>query len=470
MTILTWWSVLSAIDSHISSVPTQNWNNPRQVTFSATFAQTRTQCHAKEKETAQAMFDAGTPGVGVMWITFMYGEMNRAGWQSQSVWMQGFMYSKELGPSNEVVLCSVLADTVGPEAVLGLCPVDVQPECKSASPSRQCSHYWCTTSKPGAIDDWGKLLFDSTVEQYGDMYSERPPRELEQFIHSYRLPHPNTYKSMLTMSAARGISSVKLVSNLDHEFEPSSKRRRCEEDVYLRRIRSLVQPLQVEVVTKAPLSGGSAVEIHRYMAAGSCIGVEVWQPSGLLGEPLEAELSSLVQHWEVTDAADYVTSVVDSPTAKRRKVYFGCRDIHNDPQLHWDVEPVPTVITDRLLPRLVQLGVINAVSDVHQAVLNMYHKGGYLVAHQDSQAHYQQPVVMIQVCSESALSFGYKPGGWSHVNENLRFLRIHKPLFSVMVLKNEAFNMLKHCVCSGDTQSGQCTTLVLRSITPSQKP
>ncbi len=43
-------------------------------------------------------------------------------------------------------------------------------------------------------------------------------------------------------------------------------------------------------------------------------------------------------------------------------------------QLHWDVEPVPTIITDRLLPRLVQLGVITAVTDVNQAVLNMYHK------------------------------------------------------------------------------------------------
>lgn len=39
------------------------------------------------------------------------------------------------------------------------------------------------------------------------------------------------------------------------------------------------------------------------------------------------------------------------------------------------------------------------------------------MAHQDSEAHYQQPVVMIQVRSESALSFGYKPGGWSHHNE-----------------------------------------------------
>ena len=78
--------------------------------------------------------------------------------------------------------------------------------------------------------------------------SERPPRELEQFIHSYRLPHPDTYKSMLTMSATRGATSVKLASNLDHEFEPSSKRRRCEEDVYLRRIRSLVQPLQVQIL------------------------------------------------------------------------------------------------------------------------------------------------------------------------------------------------------------------------------
>ena len=43
-------------------------------------------------------------------------------------------------------------------------------------------------------------------------------------------------------------------------------------------------------------------------------------------------------------------------------------------QLHWDVEAVPTVITDRLLPRLVALGVISAASDVHQAVLNIYHK------------------------------------------------------------------------------------------------
>lgn len=51
---------------------------------------------------------------------------------------------------------------------------------------------------------------------------------------------------------------------------------------------------QVEVVTKAPPSGGSAVEVHRYMAAGSCIGVEVWQPLDLLGNQLEAELMSLV--------------------------------------------------------------------------------------------------------------------------------------------------------------------------------
>lgn len=39
------------------------------------------------------------------------------------------------------------------------------------------------------------------------------------------------------------------------------------------------------------------------------------------------------------------------------------------------------------------------------------------MAHHDSEAHYQQPVLMIQLRSESALSFGYKPGGWSHVNE-----------------------------------------------------
>ncbi len=78
--------------------------------------------------------------------------------------------------------------------------------------------------------------------------NERPPRELEQFIHSYRLPHPDTYKSMLTTAATRGAANVKPASNVDHEFEPLSKRRRCEEDVYLRRIRSLVQPLQVQIL------------------------------------------------------------------------------------------------------------------------------------------------------------------------------------------------------------------------------
>ena len=44
-------------------------------------------------------------------------------------------------------------------------------------------------------------------------------------------------------------------------------------------------------------------------------------------------------------------------------------------------------------------------------------QGGYLVAHHDSQAQYQQPVLMIQLRSDSALSFGHKAGGWSHVNE-----------------------------------------------------
>lgn len=44
-------------------------------------------------------------------------------------------------------------------------------------------------------------------------------------------------------------------------------------------------------------------------------------------------------------------------------------------------------------------------------------QGGYLVAHHDSEAHYQQPVVMLQLRSDSALSFGYKAGGWNHQNE-----------------------------------------------------
>ncbi len=87
---------------------------------------------------------------------------------------QMFQIMQELGPSSELVLCSVLADGVAPEAVLGVCPVDVQPESKLASPSRQRCHYWCTASKLGAVADWGKLLFDSTVEQYGDMCKSPP--------------------------------------------------------------------------------------------------------------------------------------------------------------------------------------------------------------------------------------------------------------------------------------------------------
>lgn len=54
--------------------------------------------------------------------------------------------------------------------------------------------------------------------------------------------------------------------------------------------------------------------------------------------------------------------------------------------------------------------------------------------------------------------------------QELRFLRIAKPQFSITVLKNEAFSVLKHCVCPSDTQSGGCATLVLRNITPCQKP
>ena len=43
-------------------------------------------------------------------------------------------------------------------------------------------------------------------------------------------------------------------------------------------------------------------------------------------------------------------------------------------QLRWDVESMPRLITHSLAPRLVQLGILTAVSDVHQAVLNIYHK------------------------------------------------------------------------------------------------
>ena len=50
---------------------------------------------------------------------------------------------------------------------------------------------------------------------------------------------------------------------------------------------------QVEVISKKSASGGT-VAVHRYMAAGSCMGVEVWQGPGLLGAALEQQLTSLV--------------------------------------------------------------------------------------------------------------------------------------------------------------------------------
>ena len=54
--------------------------------------------------------------------------------------------------------------------------------------------------------------------------------------------------------------------------------------------------LQVEVVTRQS-AGGGAIAIHRYMAAGSCMGVEVWQGPGLFGPALEQQLTSLVPAW-----------------------------------------------------------------------------------------------------------------------------------------------------------------------------
>ncbi len=44
---------------------------------------------------------------------------------------------------------------------------------------------------------------------------------------------------------------------------------------------------------------------------------------------------------------------------------------------------------------------------------------------------------MIQVRSESALSFGYKPGGWSHLNEVSGCLALSK-VHAVMLFNKEA--------------------------------
>lgn len=43
-------------------------------------------------------------------------------------------------------------------------------------------------------------------------------------------------------------------------------------------------------------------------------------------------------------------------------------------QLYWDVVAMPKVLTDTLVPRLVEVGLLSSASDVHQAVLNIYHK------------------------------------------------------------------------------------------------
>ena len=49
-------------------------------------------------------------------------------------------------------------------------------------------------------------------------------------------------------------------------------------------------------------------------------------------------------------------------------------------QLYWDVAPLPSLLTDMLIPALVGLGLLTSSSDVHQAVLNIYHKVGTLPA------------------------------------------------------------------------------------------
>ena len=35
-----------------------------------------------------------TAGVGVLWVTFVYGEMQPGCWASQQIWIQGFMFGK----------------------------------------------------------------------------------------------------------------------------------------------------------------------------------------------------------------------------------------------------------------------------------------------------------------------------------------------------------------------------------------
>ncbi|KAL3140387.1 hypothetical protein ABBQ38_004648 [Trebouxia sp. C0009 RCD-2024] len=152
---------------------------------------------------------------------------------------------------------------------------------------------------------------------------------MKPFVHSYRPPPPETYRLML--GCGTSLCKPRSVECSGAVVEPTRIKSPRTGDDMLKRIRSLVRPLQVELITRHPPCGGY-VNIHRYMAAGSCIGVEVWQGPGLLGCPLEQQLTSLVEEWQTKDASTFPTAIIDSSTAKRRKVYFGCRDAYNDPQ------------------------------------------------------------------------------------------------------------------------------------------
>lgn len=76
---------------------------------------------------------------------------------------------------------------------------------------------------------------------------ERSSREVKPqlFHHSYRPPTPDTYRLMLGCSTAQG--KARAAGHPGAALsEPPSKRQRTEEEV-LKRVRSLVRPLQVRL-------------------------------------------------------------------------------------------------------------------------------------------------------------------------------------------------------------------------------
>ena len=76
----------------------------------------------------------------------------------------------------------------------------------------------------------------------GFVDDERPPSEMNQFTHSFRLPHPEIYKAML---GTPGQSMPR--RRLEFETDRAAKKRKTGH-AFLQRVRSLVKPFQVQFI------------------------------------------------------------------------------------------------------------------------------------------------------------------------------------------------------------------------------